>query len=87
MISRSSLGPLFRGFRLGLGRLVTNSALLCVLNEFEFRHNTRKMDDASRISRAIRRVDGKRLTYRESVDNPPYFVPSGPKQADAPFKG
>jgi transposase-like protein len=55
------------------------------LNEFEFRHNTRKMDDASRISRAIRRVDGKRLTYRESVDNPPY-APAVVGQARAPFE-
>lgn len=42
------------------------------LNEFEFRYNTRKMDDGKRVSAAIRRVDGKRLMYRESVDNPPY---------------
>jgi hypothetical protein len=27
-----------------------------------------------RVSRAIRQVDGKRLEYRESVDNPPYLV-------------
>lgn len=55
------------------------------LNEFEYRHNTRKMDDASRISKAIRRVDGKRLTYRESVDNPPYAPPSA-DQPRAPFE-
>lgn len=42
------------------------------LNEFEFRHNTRKMDDGQRVSAAIRKVEGKRLQYRESVDNPPY---------------
>lgn len=44
------------------------------LNEFEFRHNTRGLDDGTRVAKAIRRVDGKRLTYRESVDNPPYAV-------------
>ena len=33
---------------------------------------------------AIRQVDGKRLEYRESVDNPPYLLqPKG--QLDAPF--
>ena len=51
------------------------------LGEFEFRWNTRKLNDGERVSRAIRQVDGKRLQYRESVDNPPYFVPAAPKQA------
>jgi len=55
------------------------------LSEFEFRWNTRKLDDGSRVAKAIRQVDGKRLEYRESVDNPPYFVPARPKQADASF--
>lgn len=45
------------------------------LNEFEFRWNTRKMDDGQRVAQAIKQVDGKRLQYRESVDNPPYLVP------------
>ena len=44
------------------------------LNEFEFRHNTRDLDDGERISAAIRQVDGKRLEYRESVEQPPYLV-------------
>ena len=35
------------------------------------------------MSRAIRRVDGKRLQYRESVDNPPYLVMV--QQPPAPF--
>jgi len=55
------------------------------LNEFEFRHNTRKLDDGQRVTQAIRQVDGKRLTYRESVDNPPYLVV--PRQPAAPFAG
>lgn len=55
------------------------------LNEFEFRYNTRKMNDGQRVTQAIRRVDGKRLMYRESVDNPPYLVV--PKQPSAPFEG
>lgn len=55
------------------------------LNEFEFRWNTRKLDDGQRVTRAIRRVDGKRLQYRESVDNPPYLVQV--QQPPAPFGG
>jgi len=44
------------------------------LNEFEFRFNTRKSDDGERVIAAIKATDGKRLMYRESVDNPPYLV-------------
>lgn len=44
------------------------------LGEFEFRWNTRKVDDGERVARAIKVVEGKRLEYRESVDNPPYLV-------------
>lgn len=39
---------------------------------FEFRHNTRWIDDGQRVATAIRMADGKRLEYRESVDCPPY---------------
>lgn len=53
------------------------------LNEFEFRYNTRKADDATRVSKAIKQVEGKRLKYRESVDNPPYAVQ--PQEPGAPF--
>lgn len=44
------------------------------LNEFEFRWNTRKANDGERVIAAIKASDGKRLEYRESVDNPPYLV-------------
>ncbi len=44
------------------------------LNEFEFRWDTRDLNDGLRVAAAIRRVDGKRLQYRESVDDPPYAV-------------
>jgi transposase-like protein len=33
--------------------------------EFEFRYNTRKVDDADRILRAVKAGEGKRLRYRE----------------------
>ena len=47
--------------------------------------NTRKMTDGERIAAAVKQVDGKRLMYRESVDNPPYLVlPKG--QMNAPFE-
>jgi transposase-like protein len=49
------------------------------LNEFQFRWNTRKMDDGQRVAAAVKQIDGKRLQYRESVDNPPYFVKFTPK--------
>jgi transposase-like protein len=44
------------------------------LNEFEFRFNTRKMDDGARVVEAVRACDGKRLEYRESVERPPYVA-------------
>ncbi len=37
------------------------------LAEFEYRYNTRKMDDGERTALAIQRGDGKRLRYREPV--------------------
>ena len=37
------------------------------LGEFEFRYNARKVDDAERVARAIRRADGKRLTYADHI--------------------
>jgi len=57
------------------------------LNEFQFRWNTRKMDDGQRVTRAIKAIDGKRLRYRESVDKPPYLVEMMPKaeQLNAEF--
>lgn len=59
------------------------------LNEFEFRWNTRKLDDGQRVAMEIKQVDGKRLEYRESVDNPPYLVPEWEwrVQPKAPFEG
>jgi hypothetical protein len=43
------------------------------------------MDDGQRVSAAIKAIDGKRLEYRESVENPPYLPkPSG--QLEAKFE-
>jgi transposase-like protein len=44
------------------------------LGEFEFRWNTRHNNDGERVAKAIRAMEGKRIEYRESVDNPPYLV-------------
>jgi hypothetical protein len=35
--------------------------------EFDFRWNTRKLDDGARTATAIRQVEGKRLRYKEPV--------------------
>jgi transposase-like protein len=59
---------------MGTFHSVSKKHLPNYLNEFEFRHNTRKVDDGTRVTAAIKSVDGKRLTYRESVDDPPYWV-------------
>src|SRR5208283_906629 len=48
------------------------------------RWNTRKMGDGQRVARAIKQIDGKRLEYRESVENPPY-LPKPQAQMKAPF--
>ena len=72
---------------MGTFHSVSRKHLPNYLNEFEFRWNTRKMNDGERVAKAIRTVDGKRLQYRESVDMPPYFVPKvqAPVQAPAPL--
>jgi len=70
---------------MGTFHSVSKKHLPNYLNEFEFRWNTRKLDDGQRVARAIRQVDGKRLQYRESVENPPYLVL--PRQPQAPLEG
>jgi len=70
---------------MGTFHSVSRKHLPNYLNEFQFRWNTRKMDDGQRVARAIKQIDGKRLEYRESVENPPYLPkPSG--QMAAPFE-
>lgn len=43
------------------------------LNEFQFRCNTRKLNDGERVSRVVKAIIGRRLGYREPVENQPYF--------------
>lgn len=71
---------------MGTFHSVSRKHLPNYLNEFEFRWNTRKLDDGARVSCAVKQVEGKRLMYRESVDNPPY-KPAFRGQASAPFEG
>jgi transposase-like protein len=55
---------------MGTFHSVSRKHLPNYLNEFQFRWNTRKMDDGQRVQQAIKAVDGKRLEYRRSVDEP-----------------
>jgi transposase-like protein len=57
---------------MGTFHSVSRKHLPNYLNEFQFRWNTRKMDDGERVARAIKQMEGKRLEYRESVERPPY---------------
>jgi transposase-like protein len=74
---------------MGTFHSVSRKHLPNYLNEFQFRWNTRKMDDGQRVAAAIKQIDGKRLEYRESVENPPYLpkpvVETSAEQMDAPF--
>ena len=74
---------------MGTFHSVSRKHLPNYLNEFQFRWNTRKMNDGQRVTAAIKQIDGKRLQYRESVENPPYLPkPTEEKpeqQMEAPF--
>jgi transposase-like protein len=59
---------------MGTFHSVTEKHLPNYLGEFEFRWNTRHDNDGERVSKAIRSMEGKRIEYRESVENPPYLV-------------
>ena len=75
---------------MGTFHSVSRKHLPNYLNEFQFRWNTRKMNDGQRVAAAIKQIDGKRLKYRESVENPPYLpkpveAVTNAEQMDAPF--
>jgi len=59
---------------MGTFHSVSRKHLPNYLNEFQFRWNTRKLDDGQRVSRVVKALVGKRLEYRESIDNPPYIA-------------
>ena len=70
---------------MGTFHSVSKKHLPNYLNEFQFRWNTRKLDDGERVAKAIKAIDGKRLEYRESVENPPY-LPKPTGQMEAKFE-
>jgi len=51
---------------MGVFHSVSKRHLHRYLSEFQFRYNTRKIDDGARMALAIKMGDGKRLLYRES---------------------
>jgi len=59
---------------MGTFHSVSRKHLPNYLGEFEYRWNSRKQDDGQRVANAIKAMEGKRLEYRQSVDNPPYLV-------------
>jgi len=51
----------------GVFHNVSKEHLPKYMSHFEFLHNTRTMNDGDRVVALIRKADGKRLTYRDSV--------------------
>lgn len=51
----------------GTFHAVSKKHLHRYINEFEFRWNTRKIDDGKRIVVAIKGADGKRLMYKKPI--------------------
>ena len=50
----------------GVYQHVSKKHLQRYLHEFDFRYNTRKVDDATRTTAALSSIEGKRLMYRDS---------------------
>jgi len=59
---------------MGTFHSVSRKHLQNYLNEFQFRWNTRHVNDGERVAKAIKAMAGKRLEYRESVENPDYAI-------------
>jgi transposase-like protein len=51
----------------GVFHSVSKRHLHRYVSEFEYRYNTRGLDDGARTLRAIKKADGKRLRYRASA--------------------
>jgi len=64
--AESSFAILKRGIT-GIYHAVSKKHLHRYVGEFDFRWNTRKMNDGDRTVAAIRSAEGKRLMYRESL--------------------
>ncbi|MBI4191271.1 MAG: IS1595 family transposase [Betaproteobacteria bacterium] len=52
----------------GIYHSVSKEYLPLYLNEFSFRYDFRNLDDGERTRLAIRRANGKRLTYKEQIE-------------------
>ena len=50
----------------GVYQHVSQKHLKRYLGEFDFRYNTRELTDAERASKALKGIEGKRLTYRRT---------------------
>jgi transposase-like protein len=61
-------GLIRRGMH-GIYHSVSREHLPRYINEFEWRFNHRKMTDGERVAAAIRAAQGKRLMYRQPVDD------------------
>lgn len=55
----------------GVYHHVSEAHLKRYITEFDFRYNTRKLNDFERADEALKGISGKRLTYRRT-DNPAY---------------
>ena len=52
---------------IGIFHHVSREHLQRYLEEFDFRWNTRKVSDISRMQSAMKQIEGKRLTYRATA--------------------
>ena len=55
---------------IGTFHSVSKKHLHRYVSEFEFKFNTRKLDDGERLVAALRGAEGKRLLYREPIEAP-----------------
>jgi transposase-like protein len=65
--AESAFSLLKRGIN-GIFHAVSKEHLHRYVSEFDYRWNTRKMDDGERVVKAIKDSQGKRLTYRPLVE-------------------
>lgn len=66
---------LFKRGLYGTFHNVSKKHLFRYVAEFEYRHNTRRLDDGARLAQVIRQANGKRLSYAGNV------APEGPAEA------
>jgi hypothetical protein len=54
----------------GTFHAVSRKHLHRYVSEFEFRYNTRQVDDGERLRRMLKSAIGKRLTYKQQTEKP-----------------